>query len=86
MDEVCINGSFLYAIKHKHLKSGRAKTEAYIDIRRMLDARFRVDCFQYEIGSNVSSPTSHFQRLRVSYLSDRKENGESGSWMFQELT
>ena len=39
-DEVGINGRFVYAIKHKPLQAGHAKTEAYIDRQRRPDARF----------------------------------------------
>ena len=39
-DGVCINGRFVYATKHKQLRESRAITEAYMDDRRMLDARF----------------------------------------------
>ena len=38
-DDVCINGRFVYNIKHKPWESGHAKTEAYIDSRSRLGAR-----------------------------------------------
>ena len=40
-DAVCINGRFVYTIKHKPRKTGNTKTEAYIDNQRRLDARLR---------------------------------------------
>ena len=43
-DEVCINGGFFYATKHKPLKAGHARVDAYVDGRGMLDARFCVKC------------------------------------------
>ena len=34
-DEVCINGSVVYTIKHRPSKEGHARTDAYVDGRRM---------------------------------------------------
>ena len=39
-DEVCINGRFVYTNKQKPLGDGHTKTDAYVDNRGILDARF----------------------------------------------
>ena len=39
-DDMCINGRLVYTIKHKPMQGGHAKTDAYTDNRRMIDARF----------------------------------------------
>ena len=51
---MCINGRFVYAIKHKPLKAGHANTEAYVDNQRGLDGRLRAKGPQEEIGRNDS--------------------------------
>ena len=50
MGEVCINGRFVYEIKHKPLKAGHAKTDAYVDNVRRIDARFRAKGPQDALG------------------------------------
>ena len=36
-DEVCINGMFVYTMKHDSLHARHVKTEAYVDGRRRPD-------------------------------------------------
>ena len=38
--EVCISGGFVYTIRNKPLRDGHTKTDAYVDNRRRLAARF----------------------------------------------
>ena len=84
-DEVRIDGWLVYNIKHKPLKAGHAKTEAYIvRQRRWLGPRFHVGIFKEEIGPNAHSPTSKLQSLGVGYQSYIIANGTSRSWMFRE--
>ena len=45
-DEVRINGRFVYTRKHKPLKAGHVKTDAYIENRRRLDSRFARKAFE----------------------------------------
>ena len=65
-DEVCIDGRSVYIIKHKPLKSGHAKTEAYIDSQRRLDARMCVKGLQEEIRTKSPPPTAQLRGLSVS--------------------
>ena len=39
-DEVCIEGSFVYAVKHTPFKAGHERTDAYTDDQGSLGARF----------------------------------------------
>ena len=80
-DEVCINGRFVYAIKYKPLKAGRAKTDAYVDNRRRLESRFCAKCFHEEIDANDASPknaVTEFKRLSISHIILQMELPGSG--------
>ena len=48
----------VFAIKHKRSTDGLAKTDAYIDNRSRLDARFCVKGFRGAIDTNSSFPTA----------------------------
>ena len=61
-DEACIDGAFAYTTKQKSLKAGRAKTDAYVDGRRRLDARF---CAKGQQGDSVETLLSHRRNYRV---------------------
>ena len=58
-DEACISGRFVYTRKRKTLKSGHARTDAYVDEQRRLDARFCVEGFQEAIGGGIPPPHQH---------------------------
>ena len=61
-DEVCINGMFVYTIKHKPLEAGHPKTDAYVADQRMPDARFRLKCSQGELV-RILLPRKHSCRV-----------------------
>ena len=65
-DGVCINGRFVYAIKHKPLKAVHARSDAYVGGQGRLDARLRAKGSQEAIVENASSPSEKLRRLRVS--------------------
>ena len=75
-NEVCINGKFAYAIKHKFVDAGHGKTEACIDNERRLDSRFCVKGFREAIGENDAARASQFRGLGVliEAISCRKMN------------
>ena len=64
-DEVRINGMFSYAVKHKALKTGRVKTEEYIDNHRLLDSRCCAEGFRDSSSANSPPPTSQLRSLIV---------------------
>ena len=39
-DEFCIDGRFVYTIKHNPAGAGNARTDAYVDAKRILYSRF----------------------------------------------
>ena len=75
-DELRINGMFVYAVRRKHPPSRTYKTDAYLDRRIMLDARFSAKGFQDGIGGILrrrgrSCGVSEFHLSVVAY---RKRN------------
>ena len=61
---VCRNGRFVYTTRHNPLKYGHTKTEAYLDGRRCLDARFCVGRFQEAVCvENSAALTAQLQSL-----------------------
>ena len=64
-DAVCINGRFVYTLKHKALKAGRVKTASCIENESLLDARFCEKGFQEAIGANASAPPAQLQCMGV---------------------
>ena len=43
IDGVCINGGLVYKTKQKPSEAGHTETESYVNDRRRLDARLRVE-------------------------------------------
>ena len=74
-DEVCRNGGGVLNKKHKTSESDHARTDAYVDDTRRLDARFCAKFAQGEIGGRFP-PTSQLQSLGVflSVIAYRKWN------------
>ena len=64
MGEVCINGRFVYEIKHKPLKAGHAKTDAYVDNVRRIDARFRAKGPQDALGGEWFFPNIRVAKFK----------------------
>ena len=69
-DEICISGRFVYTSKHKPLGDGHARTDAYVDGRRRLGARFFAKGLKEAIWANDYCATSQLRNLRV-YSSNR---------------
>ena len=64
-EEVCIIGRFVYTMRRKPLKAGRANTEAYIDNERSLDARFCAKVPQEEAVPNSPPHAAKLKSLSV---------------------
>ena len=62
-DEVCINGRFVYEIKHMPLGDGHARTDAHIDDQSRVGARFCAKGPQEAIGANASPSTAQLRSL-----------------------
>ena len=75
-DGVCIDGRFVYAMKHNPLKAAPTKTEAYTDDQRWRDALLGVEVFQESSGGGGFFANSTIKSLIVllSSIAYRKWN------------